>query len=208
MILVIVAGSFYLLGKHNSNKQILSLLQPLPLAENEEREVLTLGFQASPTSLPTTAPVMPNLQQKPSPEPIPSPDTTLSQMPTASLTVDRDITINDVILGIITKNYSLVEQYLAEVVEVNIEQADCCGFLKKQVVIENIKLLDDSQGMWDFSDNEIDLALRSQYPERYGNAVIGITSDGYGIGFTLNEENKVSQLSVIPNYQKFLEESR
>ncbi len=72
-------------------------------------------------------------------------------------------------------------------------------------VIEQIKYLNSSNGSWDFDENNPEIVnLKASFPEKYSNAIIGISSDYYLAAFQLDELGNISRISLAKDYRMIL----
>ncbi|NLW90679.1 MAG: hypothetical protein GXY34_03645, partial [Syntrophomonadaceae bacterium] len=146
------------------------------------------------------------LSSSPLPETSLSPEATVEPTPTVAPVLDFPIVRDEIVTALLMYTYPMLEDYMADTVEVRIEGDTCCGVLPKEQVYANLEpYLQTFTGMWDFSDNEIDAGLRAQYPEHYATAIIGLMENEQAIGIVLNGEGKISKISMIQNYNNLLE---
>jgi len=64
--------------------------------------------------------------------------------------------------------------------------------------------LNNANGTWDFNESEITQDLAASYPENYGNAIIGISSDDYVVAFQLNQDGNIAKISMAVNHKLLL----
>ncbi|MFV1917161.1 MAG: hypothetical protein ACC618_01590 [Patescibacteria group bacterium] len=100
------------------------------------------------------------------------------------------------------KDYSELERYFTNPVSVRIEATECCQPQNPTGAIEELAYVESATGPWNFNQqSEIVAALQASYPEHYGGAIIGISQDNYLVAFQLNEENKISKISMAVDYE-------
>lgn len=105
---------------------------------------------------------------------------------------------------VVSKNYAALEGVMANPVSVRLEATECCGLLAPEEAVEQMDYLNNATGIWDFSESEITQGLAASYPENYGNAIIGISSDNYVVAFQLNQSGQISKISIAANYKLLL----
>lgn len=129
---------------------------------------------------------------------------TINQIPTATLP-PVPVSRENVAAAISSKNYVALESLLTDPVSVRMEATECCGFLSPSQALIHLEYLDYAQGTWDFSeDNEIVAGLEASYPEHYANAIIGVSTDNYIVAFQLDDNNKISKISMAKDYKILL----
>ncbi len=106
--------------------------------------------------------------------------------------------------AVVSKNYAALEGVMANPVSVRLEATECCGLLAPEEAVEQMEYLNNASGIWDFSESEITQGLAASYPENYGNAIIGISSDNYVVGFQQNQSGQISKISIAADYNLLL----
>ena len=131
-----------------------------------------------------------------------SPDTS-EQVPTISPSSPQ-ASEDNLKAAVASKNYAALEGVMANPVSVRLEATECCGLLAPEEAVEQMDYLNSATGIWDFSESEITQGLAASYPENYGNAIIGISSDNYVVAFQLNQSGQISKISIAADYELLL----
>jgi len=103
-----------------------------------------------------------------------------------------------------SKNYAALSTYMTNPVSVRIEATECCQPMTPDDAASELKYLDNAKGTWNFNNEEIITGLESSFPESYGNAIIGVSSDNYLVGFQLSAQNFISKISMSVSYKLLL----
>ena len=106
--------------------------------------------------------------------------------------------------AVVSKNYSSLTAYMTNPISVRIEASECCNPMSPTDAVEQLKYLNSAKGTWDFNNQEVISGLEASYPENYGNAIIGVSSDNYLVGFQLNAQNSISKISMSVSYKLLL----
>lgn len=106
--------------------------------------------------------------------------------------------------AIVSKNYSGLVAYMTNPISVRIEASECCNPMTPTDAVEQLKYLNNAKGTWNFDNQEVIAGLAASYPENYGNAIIGVSSDNYLVGFQLNSQNSISKVSMSVSYKLLL----
>jgi len=91
-----------------------------------------------------------------------------------------------------SKNYAALSTYMTNPVSVRIEATECCQPMTPDDAASELKYLDNAKGNWNFNNEAVITGLEASFPESYGNAIIGVSSDNYLVGFQLNAQNYIS----------------
>jgi len=103
-----------------------------------------------------------------------------------------------------SKNYAALSAYMTNPVSVRIEATECCQPMTPDDAVDELKYLNNTKGTWNFEKDEVIAGLEASFPESYGNAVIGVSSDNYLVGFQLNSQNFISKISMSASYKLLL----
>ena len=106
--------------------------------------------------------------------------------------------------AVVSKNYSSLVAYMTNPISVRIEASECCNPMSPTDAVEQLIYLNSAKGTWDFNNKEVISGLEASYPENYGNAIIGVSSDNYLVGFQLNAQNSISKISMSVSYKLLL----
>ncbi len=110
-----------------------------------------------------------------------------------------------IVKAVLNKKYTNLGNIIKTSVNFIIESTECCGMLSPVEVIEQIKYLNSSNGSWDFDENNPEIVnLKASFPEKYSNAIIGISSDYYLAAFQLDELGNISRISLAKDYRMIL----
>ncbi len=119
---------------------------------------------------------------------------------------EKQETFDTLVSGIISnKDYKQLEIFMVDPVSVRIEASGCCQPMTPAEAIVQMEYLDSAESPWNFDqENVIVFGLKSSYPEHYGNAVVGISEDGYVVALQLNEDNEIAKVSMATDYELLL----
>ena len=108
--------------------------------------------------------------------------------------------------AIFSESYVRLQPLMADEVTVRIENENCCGKLSYPVAISKLEIL-RGVGIWSFidTDNRIQL-LKMKYPNYYSekNAIVGVSDGGFAISFQLNQNGRISIISLTKDYKAML----
>lgn len=116
--------------------------------------------------------------------------------------VNPSATIASIEDSVKSKNYAALEGYMAENVSVTLASSECCGTLSQSKAISQLSYLDNGTPPWDFTyPNPIETKLRNADPANFKDAVIGIASNRFAVGFTLNNKYLIDKIFMVIDYK-------
>lgn len=107
--------------------------------------------------------------------------------------------------SLIDENYIALMPFIADKVDLTVQDTDCCGIVAAGETITRLDLLAEAQGIWDFNSNDYTASLEATYPERYADSIIGITEDFYFASFQLDKSNKIVKISIGEDLQSLVQ---
>lgn len=91
---------------------------------------------------------------------------------------------------------------MAPNVSVGIAASECCGLLSASKATEQLWYLTKGTPPWDFTyPNPIETKLRTADPANFKDAVIGIASNRFAVGFTLNNKYLIDKIFMTIDYK-------
>lgn len=97
-------------------------------------------------------------------------------------------TLSDLVsVALSTKQYTILIQNLAPVVEFEITDEDCCGQLNVSQVMQNLSVLEGAQGPWAFEKEAEDMKE---------TVMIGTSSNDYLFGYTVDDANQIKKIII------------
>lgn len=104
-----------------------------------------------------------------------------------------------ILTSLATKNYQLLENYLAEKVFFVIQRTECCGDLAVNEVVDQLTVLDTAKPPWIFDKTIPELKnLAENYPEAMGeNYIVGKSENDMVVSFGITDENKIENIRIL-----------
>lgn len=97
-------------------------------------------------------------------------------------------TLSDLVsVALSTRQYTILIQNLAPVVNFEVTDEDCCGDLNVSQVMQNMSVLESAQGPWTFE--------KEASSERE-TVMIGTSSNDYLFGYTVDNSNQITKIVV------------
>lgn len=128
----------------------------------------------------------------------PSPDTAQKE----DAMVGQSKTIAQIEASIASKNTQALESYMASSVNVVIYATECCGPLTALAATKQLDYLSSATPPWNFKDNNpIAAQLRAKSDFFKDATVIGTASNGYAVGFTLDDQAKIKSVALVADYK-------
>ena len=116
--------------------------------------------------------------------------------------VNPSATIANIEDSVKSKNYAALEGYMAPRVSVVLAASECCGMLSPAKATEQLAYLNNGIAPWDFTyPNAIETKLRTADPANFKDAVIGIASNRFAVGFTLNNKYLIDKIFMVIDYK-------
>lgn len=120
--------------------------------------------------------------------------------------LDTETLKDKIIIAFYVNKFEQLIDYLYDPVILQIENTNCCGYQTPKDVIDKLDLLKESEGVWDFEqENETLKSLAASHPENYSDSFIGITDDFYSVSFQFNSDGFIDKISISTSYNDLLE---
>jgi len=104
--------------------------------------------------------------------------------------------------GVTSKNYAALASYMVNPVGVVLYASECCAPQTPDKAAAQLEYLNSATPPWNFQDsNPIAAQLRAKSDFFKNATVIGTASNGYSVGFTLNDQNKISAIVLVADYK-------
>lgn len=143
----------------------------------------------------------PKIQITTTAQPTNTPTVTNSPQGTSDF-VNPSATIANIEDSVKSKNYAALEGYMAPSVSVTLAASECCGMLSPAKATEQLSYLNNGIAPWDFTyPNAIATKLRTADPANFKDAVIGIASNKFAVGFTLNDKYLINKIFMVIDYK-------
>lgn len=148
--------------------------------------------KANPTPQPTTV-----TQAMASPSSIPL-NTAQKEEPKAN----QSTVIANIQDAVTSRNYAALATYMVNPVGVVLYASECCEPQTPDKAAAQLDYLNSATPPWNFQDsNPIAIQLRAKSDFFKNATVIGTASNGYAVGFTLNDQNKISSIALVSDYK-------
>lgn len=97
-------------------------------------------------------------------------------------------TLSDLVsVALSTRQYTILIQNLAPVVNFQVDGEDCCGDLNVSQVIQNMSALEGAQGPWTFE---------KEGDDKTETAMIGTSANDYIFGYTVDSSNQITKIVI------------
>ena len=74
---------------------------------------------------------------------------------------------------------------------------ECCGPLTRGAAIGQLSYLNGATSPWNFDQStQMATAIKARNPENFGNSFLGISMNGYVLGFKFNGDNKIEAITI------------
>lgn len=170
LVVIIVLAGAYFLGKGQ-----------LPLSGN------------SPTPQATT--VSQSVASSTSPSPI------ASGAQKEDVMVSPDNTIENIIAGVSSRDWAAIASYMTSQVGMVLYATECCAPQTPDQAAAQLDYLNSATPPWNFKENNpIAAQLRAKSEYFKDATVIGTASNKYAVGFTLNNQAKITTVVLLADY--------
>ena len=110
--------------------------------------------------------------------------------------------IESIIAGVTSKDYAAIASYMVNPVGVILYASECCEPQTPAKAAQQLDYLSSGTPPWNFTENNPIAAQLRAKSDFFKNAtVIGTASNGMTVGFTLNAQNKITDIVLVADYK-------
>ena len=104
--------------------------------------------------------------------------------------------------GVVSKDYAAIASYMNNKVNVVLYATECCGLVSAIDAAKQLDYLSSATPPWNFKENNpIALKLRDNSDFFKEATLIGTASNGYAVGFTLDDQAKIKFIVLVADYK-------
>ena len=108
---------------------------------------------------------------------------------------------SEIMQAISGKSYTDLKNMMGTDVEVLLYASECCGTIKSDAAVTQLKYLNSATSPWYFGSDNADIKeVATADPLNYGSPnIVGISSDKMVVSFKLNNDGVIQRIIIVPN---------